>query len=516
MRPPLGARLPPPPALPQRRVVVTGAGLVTPLGVGVEHTWRRLVAGDVAVGALSGPRFDALPSRVAGVVPRGKAPGQFDVDAHVPRALKSAGSVEFVAFALAAAAEALAAAGLPLGGGDGGGGAPQQPHAYARERVGVALGSGIGGIADTVAAAEAMAADPAGGHRRVSPFFVPRILANMAAGHVGIAWGLKGPQHAASTACATGAHAIGDAFRFIKHGHADAMVAGGSEACVHPIALAGFSRAKALSTRHNDDPARASRPFDATRDGFVLGEGAGVVVLEERSSALARGAPILAEVRGYGAAGDAHHITSPAEDGNGALRCMRAALAEGGLQPHHVGYVNAHATSTPLGDAIEARAIDALLGGGAGEGRLAPPLVSSTKGAVGHLLGAAGAVEAVFALLALQRVRLPWVAGGRRGGGGAKMVGRLPRYDPGAHKGAMESLARLTCPHPLSSPSPLHHPRTAGHRAPQCQPDDPRLHARPLCVRHAAGHAHARRRARGPHQQLWVRGHLLRPRVCAR
>ena len=393
-------RLPPPPVLSQRRVVVTGLGLVTPLGVGVAHVWGRLVAGHGAVTALEGPSFAPLPSRVAAQVPRGGAAGEFDAAAHVPAAQRSSAGIDFIAFALAAAGEALQHARLLQ---------PQPPGGgcyYRAERVGVSLGSGVGGLADTAAAAAAMAAEPAAGHRRLSPFLVPRLLTNMAAGHVGIRWGLTGPVLAPSTACATGAHAVGDAFRLIKHGHADAMVAGGSEACVHPLALAGFARARALSTARNGAPGLASRPFDARRDGFVLGEGAGALVLEEREAALARGAPVLAELRGYGACGDAHHITAPAEDGGGAVRAMRAALAEGGLSGAQVAYVNAHATSTPAGDVIEARAIDEVLraGGGGRGGGGGAPLVSSTKGAIGHLLGAAGAVEAVFTVLALQHV----------------------------------------------------------------------------------------------------------------
>jgi 3-oxoacyl-[acyl-carrier-protein] synthase II len=407
--------LPPlPPARPRRRVVVTGLGLVTPLGVGVPHVWPRLLAGEHGMVALAGPEWAHFPCRVVAPVPRGPAAGQWDAARHIDRAALRTMSPDYIAFAVAAAGEALADAGLVAAGGKAGGGgegagaldaAPLGP--YSRTRVGVAIGTGIGGI-EEIGATAALAADASGGGlRRVSPFFVPRILVNMAAGNVSIAWGLAGPNTAASTACATGAHAIGDAFRLIQHGDADAMVAGGAEACIGPLALAGFSRAKALATRYNDHPAAASRPFDAGRDGFILGEGAGVVVLEEAEAAAARGARVYAEVRGYGLAGDAWHITSPRPDGSGALRCMAAALAEGGLQAHHVDYVNAHATSTPVGDGVEAAGLASLFregrAAGGGGGRVA---VSSTKGAIGHLLGAAGAVEAVFSILA---VHTGWV-----------------------------------------------------------------------------------------------------------
>ena len=392
-----------PPHISPRRVVVTGLGLVTPLGVGLPHVWSRLLAGGVGVVRLLEPRFSRLPSRVASVVPRGLGVGEFDADAFVDRAQARSASVDFVAFALGAAAEAARDAGL---------GAPRAPVAgwpHASERVGVSMGCGIGGLGDVAAAAELLGGGEGDGHRRLSPFFVPRILANMAAGHVGIAWGLRGPSLCASTACASGAHALGDAFRAIKYGSADAMLAGGAEACVHPLAMAGFSRARALSTRCNEDPARASRPFDAARDGFVLGEGAGVLMLEERGAARARGARIYAEIRGYGASADAFHITSPAEDGSGAVRSMRAAMLEAGVEAADVAYINAHATGTPTGDTIEARAIDEVLSGG-GLGAL----VSSTKGALGHLLGAAGAVEAVLSVMALHTVREGgWGRGGR-------------------------------------------------------------------------------------------------------
>jgi 3-oxoacyl-[acyl-carrier-protein] synthase II len=273
--------------------------------------------------------------------------------------------------------------------------------------VGVSIGSGVGALDEVGAAAVALAAGGRDneGQRKISPYFVPRVLVNMAAGHVSMRWRLRGPQHAASTACATGAHAIGDAFRLIQHGDADAMVAGGSEAAVHTLAVAGFSRAKALATKYNEQPRLASRPFDARRDGFVLGEGAGVVVLEDMDTALARGAPIYAEIRGYGCSGDAHHITAPKEDGGAAYRCMSAALAEGGLAASQIDYVNAHATSTPRGDEVEARALANLFRGRPpGASRVA---VSSTKGAIGHLLGAAGAVEAIFTILAIKHGAIP-------------------------------------------------------------------------------------------------------------
>jgi 3-oxoacyl-[acyl-carrier-protein] synthase II len=260
----------------------------------------------------------------------------------------------------------------------------------------VAFGSGIGSIEDTASTAITLSSK---GYRGVSPFFVPRILSNMAAGHISIKYGFQGPNHAVATACATGAHAIGDAFRFVKYGDADCMLAGASESSINAITFAGFSKLRGLSTAFNDGPAKASRPFDVDRDGFVLGEGAGCVVLEELESARARGAKIYAEVRGYGLSGDANHITAPHESGRGAVAAMEASLAEAGCTIHDVGYVNAHATSTPLGDEIEANAI-AQVFADAG----VPVAVSSTKGATGHLLGAAGTVEAIFAVLALENV----------------------------------------------------------------------------------------------------------------
>jgi 3-oxoacyl-[acyl-carrier-protein] synthase II len=260
----------------------------------------------------------------------------------------------------------------------------------------VAFGSGIGSIEDTASTAITLSSK---GYRGVSPFFVPRILSNMAAGHISIKYGFQGPNYAVATTCATGAHAIGDAFRFVKYGDADCMLAGASESSINAITFAGFSKLRGLSTAFNDGPAKASRPFDVDRDGFVLGEGAGCVVLEELESARARGAKIYAEVRGYGLSGDANHITAPHESGRGAVAAMEASLAEAGCTIHDVGYVNAHATSTPLGDEIEANAIAQVFADAVG-----PVAVSSTKGATGHLLGAAGTVEAIFAVLALENV----------------------------------------------------------------------------------------------------------------
>jgi len=383
---------------------------------------------------------DGFPSKVAALVPRGDGSGQFSLSRAIAKASTRAQSADVIAFAMAAAAEALTDAGLvSTAGAEPAAPVPSGPLGpYALQRFGVAIGSGIGHIEELGAAAALMAsAGLEAGYRKVSPYLIPRMLANMAAGHVSMRWGLRGPNLAASTACASGLHAIGDAFRWIKYGHADAMLAGGTESSINAIALAGFSRAGALATAFNGDPGAASRPFDARRDGFVLGEGAGVLVLEEAEAAERRGARIYAEVRGYGAVGDAHHITAPRPDGSGAAQCMAAALEEAGLGVCHVSlvvvvggggvgmgmvvdalrcvwhacvctqvdYINAHATSTPLGDTIEATGIQALLQRGgltAGSSPLVP--VSSFKGALGHLLGAAGAVESIFTVMALHTV----------------------------------------------------------------------------------------------------------------
>lgn len=348
--------------------------------------------------AVADAALRSFPSQVVAAVPRGPGAHEFDISKVVHKASMRTQGVDFIAFALAASREALHQAGMLSS--TSLDGTLRMP--YAPERAGVAIGSGIGAIDETAATAVLLHGGIEAGQRKVSPFFVPRMLTNMAAGNVSIEFNLQGPCHAASTACATGAHAIGDAFRFIKYGHADMMLAGGTEAAIGAVSLAGFTRAKALSTKYNAQPEAASRPFDAGRDGFVLGEGAGVLVLEELAAARARGAVILAEVRGYGACGDAHHITAPRDDGSGAYRCMAAALEEGGVLPAEVGYVNAHATSTPVGDVIEGVGMARLFRAqSAGTHRVA---VSSTKGAVGHLLGAAGAVEAAVSILALTKV----------------------------------------------------------------------------------------------------------------
>ncbi|EFJ52349.1 hypothetical protein VOLCADRAFT_101657 [Volvox carteri f. nagariensis] len=402
------------PALPTRRVVVTGLGLVTPLGVGVAETWRRLLAGESGLRQLreddlpepQRPALASLPCRVAGLVPREQLEeaclrmGLLEQD--VRR------SSRFMVLALVAAEEALADARWRLADLDPGG---NTVDVEARSRcTGVVVGNGM---SCTTEVSEAGALVCSGRGRRVSPFFVPRILPNMAAGAISIRHGLQGPNLSPSTACATGGHAVGDAFRLIQRGEADVMVAGASEACVDAISLVGFSRLKALSTGFNDAPTKASRPFDAFRDGFVMGEGAAVLVLEELGHARARGANIYAEVRGYGLSGDGYHITHPHPDGLGAVLCMRRALAGSGLSPRDVAYVNAHATSTPTGDAIEQAAILSLFTDdsptAAITNSVATPgvAVSSTKGATGHLLGAAGAVEAAFTVLALRDRRAP-------------------------------------------------------------------------------------------------------------
>ena len=482
-----------------RRVVVTGLGLVTPLGSGVSCTWKRLLQGDhgfVSTESLgfngpSGAILRSLPSKIVAPVPRNlKDPYAFNSANVLDRATKSSSSPDFIAFAIAAAGEALYDAGLLITSKnekettktvDNVDGTLQiigkkmnfdEKNGILANRFGVAIGSGIGNVEEIGAIAAGLGLSKFGSInqnivendsiiplnteeeiygaaiRKVSPYFVPRVLINMAGAHVSMRFGLKGPSHAASTACTSGAHSIGDAFRLIKHGYADAMVAGGTESCIGPIALTGFSRAKALSL--STSPSQASRPFDTSRDGFVLGEGAGVIVLEEFEQAKRRGAKIYAEIKGYGLSSDAHHITSPPDDGSGALQSMRAALFEANISALEIDYVNAHATSTPTGDAVELRALSqlfldfhldeqskksssssssttsslddckssvALLPLSDPRRILASKLflekrkelkrekvaISSTKGSIGHLLGAAGAVEAIFSILSLTR-----------------------------------------------------------------------------------------------------------------
>lgn len=377
-----------------RRVVITGIGLVTPLGVGADFVWDALVSGKSGAGPITAFDPSDLPVRYACEVPRvdGRGgggpdvPGAFDPDKAMS-AKERRRVDDFILYAMAAADEAVADSGW----------VPDTDEA--RERTGVMIGSGIGGLSTIAETALQLERD---GPRKISPFFVPSALINLTSGQVSIRYGFKGPNHSVVTACATGAHAIGDAARLIKYGDADVMVAGGAEAAVCRIGLAGFAAARALSSGFNDDPVSASRPYDSGRDGFVLGEGAGVVVLEEYEHAVARGAKIYAEVAGYGLTGDAYHITAPAENGDGGFRAMRAALKDAGLTPGDIQYINAHGTSTPLGDEIELRAIERLFGDHA-DGLT----VSSTKSAIGHLLGAAGAVEAIFTALAIRDSVVP-------------------------------------------------------------------------------------------------------------
>jgi 3-oxoacyl-[acyl-carrier-protein] synthase II len=365
-----------------RRVVVTGMGIACPLGIGVKHVWRRLIAGDSGIGAIQA--FDAkdLPCKVAGQVPAGvRATGGLDIGEWIP--VKDQKKMDrFIHLGMVAASEAVEDSGW-------------LPDAEAdRCATGVMIGSGIGGLQTIF---EASISVHEGRARRLSPFFIPSALINLASGHVSIKYGFKGPNHSVVTACATGVHAIGDAARLIIWGDADVMVAGGTEAAVCELGIAGFCASRALSTGFNDRPAAASRPWDSQRDGFVMGEGAGVVVLEEYEHARRRGAKIYAEIAGYGMSGDAYHITAPAEGHDGAVRSMRAAMRNGGLTPGQIQYVNAHGTSTPLGDDLELEAVE-LVFGEAARGLA----MSSTKSATGHLLGAAGAIEAVFSILAIR------------------------------------------------------------------------------------------------------------------
>ncbi|MFP4518951.1 MAG: beta-ketoacyl-ACP synthase II [Oceanicaulis sp.] len=373
----------------KRRVVVTGLGLVTPLGCGTDFAWNRLVSGESGLARIEHFEVEDLASHVAGIVPRvdGRngggegVEGSFDPDAVMP-ARERKRIDEFILYAIAAADEALKASGWE----------PKDDEA--RERAGVLVGSGIGGL-QTIYDASVTLHER--GPRKLSPFVIPAMLINLASGQISIRHGLKGPNHSVVTACSTGAHAIGDAARLIAYGDADMMVAGGAESAITRLGYGGFGAARALSTDFNDNPKAASRPWDKDRDGFVMGEGAGVVILEEYEAAKARGATIYAEVAGYGLSGDAYHITAPAEDGDGGFRAMTAALKSAGLSPSDIDYVNAHGTSTPKGDEIELGAVERLFGAAA-DGLV----MTSTKSAIGHLLGAAGAVEAIFSILAMR------------------------------------------------------------------------------------------------------------------
>ncbi|MBL4890231.1 MAG: beta-ketoacyl-ACP synthase II [Rhizobiaceae bacterium] len=364
-----------------RRVVITGIGMVSPLGMGVENTWARLLKGENAAAKVTSFEVDDIAAQIACQIPLGDgSDGTFNADDWMEK--KEQRKVDpFIVYGMAAAGEALKDSGwIPA----------TDEDAY---RTGVLIGSGIGGlqgIAETSLVLESR------GPRRVSPFFIPGRLINLVSGQVSIKYGLKGPNHSVVTACSTGAHAIGDASRLIMFGDADVMVAGGAESPVCRIALAGFAACRALSTNFNEDPKAASRPYDRDRDGFVMGEGAGTVILEELEHAKARGAKIYGEVVGYGLSGDAFHITAPSEDGNGAERSMRMALKHAGVDPSEIDYINAHGTST-MADTIELGAVERLLGDAA-----STVSMSSTKSAIGHLLGAAGAVEAIFALLAIR------------------------------------------------------------------------------------------------------------------
>jgi 3-oxoacyl-[acyl-carrier-protein] synthase II len=365
-----------------RRVVVTGMGIVCPLGLGVEHVWRRLLNAESGINTISWTGTNDLPCKVAGQVPSGtKADGKLDIGEWIP--IKDQKKMDrFVHMAMVAATQAVEDSGW----------APRTEEEHCS--TGVMIGSGIGGL-ETIYDASLLV--HSGKARRLSPFFIPSALINLASGQLSIKYGFKGPNHAVVTACASGVHAIGDAARLIMWGDADVMIAGGAEATVCEIGIAGFCASRALSTGFNDRPSAASRPWDKDRDGFVMGEGSGVVVLEEYEHALKRGAKIYAEIGGYGMSGDAYHITAPSEGHDGAYRSMKAAMKNGGVRPEDIQYVNAHGTSTPLGDDLELEAVERLFGDAA-KGLA----MSSTKSATGHLLGAAGAIEAIFSILAIR------------------------------------------------------------------------------------------------------------------
>ena len=369
-----------------RRVVVTGMGMVTPLGSGVDHNWSQIIAGKSGISRIEGFDVSDISCQIAGQVPGTNAVGGLDLDNWIdPRDQRK--QDRFIQLGLVAACQAIEDSDWK----------PQDRES--QNRTGVMIGSGIGGL-ESIVKTDQLVREK--GPRRISPFFIPSALINLISGHVSIRYGFRGPNHAVVTACSTGAHAIGDAARMVALDDADVMVAGGAEAAVCRIGMAGFAAARALSTSYNGTPEAASRPWDKGRDGFVMGEGAGIVVLEELEHAKVRGAKIYGEIKGYGMSGDAHHITAPAEDGDGGFRAMQAALKRAGLAPSDIDYVNAHGTSTPLGDLIEAKAVARLLGDAA-----ANVSISSTKSATGHLLGAAGAIEAIYAIKTVQTGDLP-------------------------------------------------------------------------------------------------------------
>ncbi len=375
-----------------RRVVVTGLGLVTPLGKNVQQTWTNLLEGRSGIGPVKQCDVSDLACKIAGEVKTVQFPDQAPDDSYInfdefvePKDQSKIG--RYGLLAMVAADEALKDAGwLPTSSTD-------------RERTGVLVGSGIGGLEGIYQTSATLIEK---GPRRVSPFFIPSCLINLTSGNISIKYGLKGPNHSVVTACSTGAHAIGDAARIIQYGDADVMLAGGTEATVCRIGIAGFAAARALSTSYNDNPTEASRPWDQGRDGFVMGEGAGVLILEDMEHAKRRGAKIYGELVGYGMSGDAYHMTAPSEDGDGAFRSMKMAVQRAQIHPHEIGYINAHGTSTPLGDVVETMAVRRLFGSAVDKVSM-----SSTKSAIGHLLGAAGGVEAIFSILAIRDGILP-------------------------------------------------------------------------------------------------------------
>ncbi len=369
-----------------RRVVVTGLGLLTPLGVGVDFVWNQLIDGKSGISRIEGFNTDDLSVKIAAQIPRGDDKGHYNPDNFLdPKEQRKVD--DFITYAICASDQAIQDSGWIA-------------DTYEKEiRSGVLIGSGIGGLQGIEDAAITLRDK---GPRRISPFFIPGRLINLASGHISIRNKFKGPNHSVVTACSTGSHAIGDASRLIAFGDADVMVAGGTESPLCRLSIAGFSACRALSSAFNDDPEKSSRPFDKARDGFVMGEGAGVVVLEEYQHALNRGAKIYAEVKGYGLSGDAYHITSPSEDGDGGYRSMKAAVDNSGIDCNDIDYINAHGTSTPAGDEIEIKAVERLFGDHSQN-----LLMSSTKSSIGHLLGAAGSVEAIFSIMAINSGKIP-------------------------------------------------------------------------------------------------------------